>query len=117
MFGLLFGKAPVAEVAPGRGWTTEVVGESQYQDELRVLYRMHGGTEHDIKVIASVVPEDDNRHDPNAVRVEIKKRVVGYLTRQMAAEYRAAVGTASGRCSAKIVGGFALDNGILRTMA
>jgi hypothetical protein len=97
--------------APGRGWTTEVVGESKYQDNLRALYKSLGGTEHDIKATATLVPEEGNQFDTNAVKVEINRRTVGYLTKQMAIEYRAAVGTTSGQCGVKIVGGFLLGDG------
>ncbi|QHO76287.1 hypothetical protein ACH79_30470 [Bradyrhizobium sp. CCBAU 051011] len=96
---------------PGRGWVVPVVGESRYQDVLQMLYRKNGGSGHDIKVSAALVPENDNAADPNAVRVEIESRGVGYLPREMALEYRAALGESSGQCSAKIVGGFELDGG------
>ena len=88
-----------------------MVGESHYQDVLQKLYRKNGGSEHDIKVSAALVPEDNSAVDPNAVRVEIESRGVGYLTREMALEYRAALGESVGQCSAKIVGGFELDDG------
>jgi hypothetical protein len=88
-----------------------VVGESHYQDTLQFLYRRNGGAGHDIKVSAALVPENDNAFDHNAVRVEIESCRVGYLPREMALEYRAALGEEVGRCSAKIVGGFELDDG------
>jgi hypothetical protein len=86
-----------------------VVGESHYQDTLQFLYRRNGGAGHDIKVSAALVPENDNAFDHNAVRVEIESCRVGYLPREMALEYRAALGEEVGRCGAKIVGGFELD--------
>ena len=60
---------------------------------------------------AALVPENDNAFDHNAVRVEIESCRVGYLPREMALVYRAALGEEVGRCSAKIVGGFELDDG------
>jgi hypothetical protein len=111
LLGWLLGRTEAAHFAAGRGWTTEVVGESHYQGNLQLLYRSHGGTEHDMKAIAALVPEKNNKRDSNAVRVEIERRQVGYLSRQMAAEYRASIGTAPGQCSAKIVGGFSMDDG------
>jgi hypothetical protein len=79
--------------------------------QLQFLYRRNGGAGHDIKVSAALVPENDNAFDHNAVRVEIESCRVGYLPREMALEYRAALGEEVGRCRAKIVGGFELDDG------
>ena len=107
----LFGFEPTSNLAPGRGWIVPVVGESHFQDALQLAYRKNGGSGHDIKVSAALVPEDDNAYDPNAVRVEIDSRGVGYLPREMGLEYRAALGESIGQCSAKIVGGFELDDG------
>lgn len=108
----LFGfKQRRAVLRPGRGWIVPVAGELQYQDALQMLYRKNGGSGNDIEVSAALVPEDDNAFDPNAVRIEIEFRDVGYLPREMAQEYRAALGESIGQCSAKIVGGFELDDG------
>lgn len=107
----LFGYKQTSSLAPGRGWVVPVVGESHYQDVLEMLYRKNGGSGHDIKVSAALVPEDDNAFDPNAVRIEIESRGVGYLQREMALEYRAALGESTGQCSAKIVGGFEREDG------
>jgi hypothetical protein len=111
--GKLFGLKQPASLAPGRGWTVPVVGESRFQTDLQTLYRKYGGTEHDIKVDAVFVPEDSNAFDANAVRVEIGSRTVGYLQRELAEQYRIALGRAGGQCSAKIVGGFELEDGTL----
>ena len=111
-FRRLFGFGPpTSSLSPGRGWIVPVVGESHYQDVLQRLYRSNGGTEHDIKIGAVLAPENDNAFDSNAVRVEIESRCVGYLPREMALEYRAALGESVGQCSAKIVGGFELEDG------
>lgn len=108
----IFGASdPKGELAPGRGWTVRVVGESQYQAALARQYRKHGGTEHDVKVTAELLPQADNEHDANAVRVMVGGAVVGYLPREAAAEYCAALGDTAGRCSAKIVGGYVLEDG------
>jgi len=96
---------------PGRGWTTEVHGESKYQPALAKAYRRHGGTGSDLKVSATLVPEPTNKHDPNAVRVEIDGSPVGYLPREKAAEYRAILGLQNGQCGAKITGGHERYNG------
>ena len=111
LFSSIFGRKRIQELARGRGWTMDVVGELQFQENLLRQYRRHGGTEHDAKAIATLVPEEDNKHDANAVRVEIGGHPVGYLSRDHAHQYRSAVGAISGRCSAKIVGGFDLEDG------
>ena len=109
--GKLLGLKQPASLAPGRGWTVPVVGESRFQTDLQMLYRKNGGAGHDIKVDAALVPEDGNVFDANAVRVEIGSRTVGYLQRELAEQYRRALGRAAGQCSAKIVGGFELEDG------
>jgi hypothetical protein len=35
-----------------------------------------------------MIPENDNPHDRNAVRVEVEGRHVGYLSRETAKDYR-----------------------------
>lgn len=68
--------------------TLEVVGESYRQDD---LWQLAGGFSHDrirCEVIAALVPEPENSHDSNAVKVVIDGRLVGYLSREDAALYR-----------------------------
>ena len=110
LFDLLFRRQP-ADFVNGSGWTIEVVGELHYQGNLLKQYRRAGGTGHDVTVGAVLTSESSNRFDENAVRVEIGGRVVGYLAGKRAAAYRRAVGTARGACSAKIVGGYAMEDG------
>jgi hypothetical protein len=109
----LFGGRPAraVQLRPGRGWVVEVVGESNYQDALARSYHRHGGNGHDLKVTATLTPEDSNPHDRNAVRVVIDGKTVGYLPRDIAPDYRASMGTTPATCSAKIVGGFEMDDG------
>jgi hypothetical protein len=96
---------PVAELAPGRGWTVPVVGESNFQDALKRIHQRGNG--HDVKATATLSPEPANKHDSNAVRVSIDGHTVGYLSRDMAPSY--AMGET--RCSAKVCGGFELQDG------
>jgi HIRAN domain len=63
----------------------EAVGESHYQDALTALC---GGLSHDgheLETVAQLVPEPSNNYDVNAVEVRISDRVVGYLSRELAA--------------------------------
>jgi hypothetical protein len=88
----------------------EVVGESNYQKTLAALAGDHGDRSANLDCIAYLVPEDDNRHDPKAVSVQISGRTVGYLTRENARSFRRRLGQKGlgGRitsCDACIVGG------------
>jgi hypothetical protein len=61
----------------------EVVGESHHQDELLAITggrRRYGGV--DVGVVAELVPEPDNRFDPEAIVVQIDDRAVGYVRRE-----------------------------------
>lgn len=90
-------------------YETDVVGESHYQDALE---RICGGrTEegHEFACLATLKPEPDNPHDPNAVAVWIQGEKVGYLARPMAAAFiissqNNAVSEVT--CDALIVGGW-----------
>ena len=64
-----------------------VAGESHYQEALRALTGSDGRETVRGEFEAVLVPEPDNRFDPNAVKVEISGRHVGYLPREEAAAY------------------------------
>src|SRR5690606_2129456 len=72
-----------------RGWPQqEVVGESHYAEDIRSLFGDRltaAGME--LYLPAQLIPEPDNRYDPNAVSVRINGRRVGYLPREEAARY------------------------------
>ncbi len=92
------------------GYPVEVVGESHYQDALEALCggRTYDGVEK--YCTASLVLEDSNPYDHNAVRVDISGRTVGYLSRDAAKAYRLRL-KQSGRlgaveCPAVIRGGW-----------
>jgi hypothetical protein len=92
-------------------YSVDVVGESHYQDALE---RICGGRSEegaDEVVRATLVFEDNNPHDNQAVRVDINGMTVGYLSRQNAREYRKQLKKAGhpgvvATCPAKIVGGW-----------
>lgn len=68
--------------------TLEVVGESHYQE---ALWKIVGGRRSDrvrYDIPAVLMPEPDNRFDPNAIKVLIAGNLVGYLSSQDAAAYR-----------------------------
>lgn len=65
-----------------------VTGESYYQRELD---RIAGGRTrdgHEFERTAEIVLDDRNRHDSKAVRVDIDRTTVGYLSRRDARRYR-----------------------------
>lgn len=98
---------------------TKVVGESFYQSALKVIVIASGHKRKDYEAIparAVLVPESDNQHDVNAVRVDISGLPVGHLSRKDAKKYRAALvkvghGVVPAECKAAITGGFKMDNG------
>lgn len=66
----------------------EVVGESHYVDAIRALF-VEGVDERwqERIVTADLVPEPENPHDSNAVKVAVDGATVGYLPRPDAARY------------------------------
>ena len=58
-----------------------------------------------------LIPEPENPHDANAVRVEIKGRKVGYLSRVEAAHYRSLLGLGQAPVAALIIGGWDRGDG------
>lgn len=67
----------------------DVVGESYHQDALLTITggeRHYGGVELD--AIAELVPDPENRYDPNAVEVHINGLVVGHIGREEAGDLR-----------------------------
>ena len=65
----------------------EVVGESRYQESLRSICNVDPGVKVRQEVTAVLVPEPANPYDSNAVSVQIDGAVVGYLPRDVAAQY------------------------------
>lgn len=104
------------QIAGPGTFAVEVVGVSRRQDALIDIVERHGRSGRTLSVDAQLVPENSNPHDPNAVRVEIDDALIGYLSRDNAARYRAdlaAAGTPDAivQCKARIVGGFETPSG------
>jgi len=68
-----------------------VVGESNYQPAIRKACCWESGTDTHLECFAELVPEPNNRYDPNAVRVDIDGACVGYLSRADAVELGPAI--------------------------
>ena len=87
----------------------EMVGESHYQDALENI--VGGRCEDSAKCYCAALlsPERDNKHDRDAVAVTIRGHKVGYLSREDAPSFNAAlraVGLQEAVCAAIIVGGW-----------
>ncbi len=107
--------APTREVPEalrgGGSYLLAVVGEAAYQDALDEICGGRTEEGHCRGAVAELVLEDDNRHDPMAVRVAIAGGTVGYLTRDKARKYRTRLtdlgaGPGPFSCPAEIRGGF-----------
>jgi hypothetical protein len=103
---------PDAVRLPGLGlFSLEAVGESNYQ---AALDRICGGRSFDgadLLTEATLVHEDTNPYDSQAVRVDISGKTVGYLSRKHARQFRREMAKAgnSGRdavCAARVRGGW-----------
>jgi hypothetical protein len=100
-FSRLFGssRSPTAEdnTIPrirGNGkFTVEVVGESHYRDAFRRLFANQRAEdqENEVDIDAELVLQNDNPHDSLAVAVKLSGMDVGYLPREMARDFRAAI--------------------------
>jgi hypothetical protein len=80
-------QAPVPTHLLGGDEDLEIVGESNYQDALWRICGGRPGSRVQYQVVALLVPEPDNPHDPNAICVHIDGHRVGYLSRGTAVEY------------------------------
>jgi hypothetical protein len=77
-----------ADLGGRGGYNLDIVGESHYQ---AALERLAGGRSEDgvrVKTTATLILETNNPHDPQAVRVDIRGRTVGHLSREDARTYR-----------------------------
>ena len=111
----LFGRSseakPIAKL-PGPGtFSTDIVGESNYQSALEAICRGRTDESQEKIVEAVLVHEDNNPYDDKAIRVDIQGKTVGYLSRENARQYRERLEEAdykgtTATCSAKIVGGW-----------
>jgi hypothetical protein len=119
LLSFLFGRRPAeARSLAGDGlFRVEVVGESHYQAVLEEICGGHTekGVRHDC--VAMLVPEPENPHDRNAIRVDINGRTVGYLSRADAVGYRDGLNLAGAaihplRCRAVIRGGWKRPDGL-----
>lgn len=69
----------------------DCVGESHYQTVLEAICGPRSVDGEDLEVPAIIALEDTNPYDPEAVRIEVEGRTVGYLSRPDARAYRRAL--------------------------
>jgi hypothetical protein len=79
-----------------------VVGTSHYQPALAEISGRKADEEIRFETRATLVPEPDNPHDPNAIAVHIANRLVGYLSREENPRWQEVVKTLAdhGHCGA-----------------
>ena len=99
----------VVHVAAGRGFTFDVVGESEFQRALSKICggKKAGGHKHEATAHLRFAA---NPHDPNAIAVDIAGKQVGWIPSALTPEIRreivAVSSTGNVACKAKIVGGW-----------
>jgi hypothetical protein len=116
IFGSRDDAEPPVKIAKGRGYTFNIVGESQFQDVLDDLAgpKTVQGTK--VDWTAELIVDDANEHDEDAIAVLIAGKVVGFVPRDEAASTRADLDliNPAGRavtCYARIVGGWRTEDG------
>ena len=101
----------ILHIAPGRGFTFRLTGESHFQATLDSICGGKCEEGHRLPITAKLRFEDDNAHDADAIAVLIQDKTVGYVPASVAARLRASIERLNpdGRivcCRAKIVGGW-----------
>jgi len=100
---------------PVEDGSTYVTGTTHYQQALKSIAGDHGNTRAEVYCVAQIVPDPDNPHDDQAVRIDIEGNTVGHLPRDDARSYRKRMtrkqlGTSPTQCVAKVWGGFDRNN-------
>ena len=93
-----------------------LVGEFYYQSALKRLVDNHGDRGAYFECLATLIPENTNTFDSQAVRIDIKGMTVGYFNRNDARKFRIRLNTKklTGQittCNAVIEGGQLLNDG------
>lgn len=87
----------------------QVVGESNYQGALIAICGRHTRHGYEGEHVALIEREPSNSYDPNAIRVMIEGRKVGYLSREQAVrvgEQMIVAGLTRSACAARVRGGW-----------
>lgn len=116
-----------ANIQPAFDWPSvghfdcEVVGESNYQAALKKLKGKVKDTRSLSPFKAFLIPENSNKYDKLAVRVDINGMTVGYLSKEDAREYRKLlkkkkISNLPTSCDAALTGGFVKNGGSLASI-
>lgn len=102
-----------AEIIGDGAFRFPIVGESHYQTAIEALAggRTRGGSTGK-RIAVVLTPEPDNPYDPQAVAVRAGGTTIGYLSRDVAPQFNAALADgaySSGACEAAIKGGWDRD--------
>ena len=97
-------------------FNVEIKGEEHYQAAFEAICGPRVPYDVNRFVTAWLILDDTNRRDKTAVRVEVQRKLVGYLSHEAALRYRRALhrrGTprAIGQCQAVIRGGWLSSDG------
>lgn len=111
MGGQPSGKKEVAILVGAGNFELGIVGEVHYQAELEAICGPHVPKGFNRFETASLILEDKNLLDQNAVRVEIRRKHVGYLGPEAAIIFRqqlkvTGMSKANGQCQVVIKGGW-----------
>lgn len=80
--------APALHWTDGGHFMVEVMNESRYQPTLRALAGAHGDTAAATPYVATLMPDDRNAYENEAVAVFIEGRMVGYLSQKASIKFR-----------------------------
>lgn len=94
----------------------DIVGESHYQNSLAAIAGEHEPKGPEVMFTAYLTPEDDNRYDDKAVRVDADGMTIGYLDRDTARSFRRRLGAKkltgqTTACKARLKGGHIMRDG------
>jgi len=92
----------------------DVVGESSYQDALAAIAGPAPDDGHEAPVTVWLICQDQNPHDRNAVAVVVQEKIVGYLSRADAREYRKSLREETGSLPSAMTAGLIVGGGIKR---
>lgn len=110
------GTKDVVFVSGGGNFKLEIVGEARYQEAFETICGPRVSQGVNRFETAWLILEDRNIHDKNAVRVEFRRKPVGYLSQEAAILYRQKLKAkgkpnAIGQCQAVIKGGWVSSDG------
>lgn len=80
----------------------EIVGEASYQEALWTICRGAEGDRIRHQIVAVLVPEPKNPHDPNAIAVHVDGHVVGYFARDVAVQYGSGLQSLMSQCDGHV---------------